>query len=163
MAESMSTKVGHALARLLGIDLIPETYPALSDEVKSYAYIEPEPTAADWIRTHTPTILQVRRYLYNLFPFLHWIVYYNLQWLIGDLIAGTWKPKRPIVEANIESSRGDRRRSCYSSGNGIRRIGPAAARIWTVFILHGCPDLLVFCNFQGHHDWSKLVDPHCPS
>lgn len=120
MVESMSVRVGRALARALGIDLTPDTYPALSDEFKSYAYIEPEPTAADWIRAHMPTSPQVRRYLYDLFPFLHWIMYYNLQWFIGDLIAGMWKPKRPIVGTNIESFRGDGRCSCHSSGNGIR-------------------------------------------
>ncbi|CAI7569000.1 unnamed protein product [Penicillium bialowiezense] len=91
MAEPISTRVGHAIAKVLRIDLGP--VPPGSEETDQgdetvYSYFEHEPTAADWFRGHTPTVPQVRRYVWNIFPFLHWIGHYNVQWLIGDLVAG---------------------------------------------------------------------------
>lgn len=85
----MSTKVGHGLARVLGIELQPSGYPVVGDA--PHVYIESDPTASDWIRSNAPTTQQVRHYVYSLFPFLHWIGFYNLQWFIGDLIAGKYK------------------------------------------------------------------------
>lgn len=87
MSEVMSTKVGHALAKVLGIKLEPSHYqPKETDGV--HTYVDPDPTAGDWIRDITPTGAQVIQYFYSLFPFLHWIGFYNVQWLIGDLVAG---------------------------------------------------------------------------
>lgn len=86
MTGKTSTKIGHALANALRIDLGSETYSASGDG--RYSYIEPDPTTGEWIKAHTPTSRQVGRYFYNLFPFIHWLGYYNLQWFIGDLIAG---------------------------------------------------------------------------
>ncbi|KAJ5479750.1 hypothetical protein N7530_005259 [Penicillium desertorum] len=87
MAETISTRVGHAFAKLLRIDLAP-ALPVVTDETGTYGYYEHEPTVDDWLRGHMPTTPQVRRYIWGLFPFLHWIGYYNVQWLIGDLVAG---------------------------------------------------------------------------
>ncbi|CAI7585735.1 unnamed protein product [Penicillium palitans] len=87
MAETISTRVGHAFAKLLRIDLGPTPSP-IRDQARTYGYYEHEPTVGDWFRGHTPTAPQVRRYIWGLFPFLHWIGYYNVQWLIGDLVAG---------------------------------------------------------------------------
>ncbi|KAJ5952796.1 uncharacterized protein N7479_011209 [Penicillium vulpinum] len=87
MEKTISTRVGRAFARLLGIDLGP-TPPVVGDEARTYGYYEHEPTVGDWFRGHTPTDPQVRCYLWDLFPFLHWIGYYNVQWLVGDLVAG---------------------------------------------------------------------------
>lgn len=87
MGEPIWTRVGHAIAKGLRIDLGPVPPPIETEGV--YSYFEQEPTAADWFRGHTPTVPQVRRYVWNMFPFLHWIGYYNLQWLAGDLVAGT--------------------------------------------------------------------------
>ncbi|KAJ5296970.1 uncharacterized protein N7443_007863 [Penicillium atrosanguineum] len=86
MSGKTSTKVGHALAAALRIDLGSESYSTSGDG--RHAYIEPDPTTGEWITAHTPTTKQVGRYFYNIFPFIHWIGYYNLQWFIGDLIAG---------------------------------------------------------------------------
>ena len=52
------------------------------------AFIETEPTTADFFREHHPTVDGIKSYLHSLFPFLGWIAHYNLTWLIGDLIAG---------------------------------------------------------------------------
>ena len=51
-------------------------------------YYEDEPTVAGWFREITPSGRDVVHFIYSLFPFLHWITRYNLQWLTGDLIAG---------------------------------------------------------------------------
>jgi len=51
-------------------------------------YIEEEPTLADWGREHLPGPRDIGEYVHGLFPFTHWIHRYNLQWLIGDLVAG---------------------------------------------------------------------------
>lgn len=96
MSEGISTKIGHGLARVLGIDLKPTSYPG-EDGVND-AYTESDPTTREWIVSHMPTRQQARQYVYNLFPFLHWIRFYNVQWLIGDLVAGKLdkKTKEPI-------------------------------------------------------------------
>ncbi|KAH8911503.1 sulfate permease [Coniochaeta sp. PMI_546] len=52
------------------------------------AYVEKEPTTADFFREHHPTVDNIKGYLHSLFPFLGWIAHYNLTWLFGDLIAG---------------------------------------------------------------------------
>jgi sodium-independent sulfate anion transporter 11 len=93
MAKSISTRVGHAIAKVLHIDLGPTPPLVERDETAVYSYLEHEPTVGDWFRGHTPTAPQVRRYIWNIFPFLHWIGYYNTQWLIGDLVAGelSWR------------------------------------------------------------------------
>lgn len=51
-------------------------------------YVEQEPTTLDWILELTPERREIGRYFYNLFPFLRWIGRYNVQWLLGDLVAG---------------------------------------------------------------------------
>jgi solute carrier family 26 (sodium-independent sulfate anion transporter), member 11 len=51
-------------------------------------YTEYEPTVAEFIREITPTGRQVLNYIKALFPFISWLPHYNLQWLVGDLIAG---------------------------------------------------------------------------
>jgi sodium-independent sulfate anion transporter 11 len=52
------------------------------------AYIDREPTAAEWIKEQVPTKRDVASYLKSLFPFVEWLPRYNTQWLIGDLVAG---------------------------------------------------------------------------
>jgi len=96
MPSTTSTKIGHGLAKILGIKLEyrNETGAKLSrgESVfsvdSSDSYVEDEPTAAEWIQDIIPTGRQLGQYFYSLFPFLHWITRYNLQWLAGDLVAG---------------------------------------------------------------------------
>lgn len=75
------------VAKVFGIDISrPEEYvPDLSD---TDLYVEEEPSVREWIEEITPSLADVGRYFYNLFPFLHWIGNYNLTWLLGDAIAG---------------------------------------------------------------------------
>ncbi|KAK5989511.1 Sulfate permease 2 [Cladobotryum mycophilum] len=51
-------------------------------------FVEHEPTVREFLEEVTPSLRDIGRYLYNLFPFIHWIGKYNLTWLTGDLIAG---------------------------------------------------------------------------
>jgi sodium-independent sulfate anion transporter 11 len=95
------TKVGHRLAKVLGIKLRYRD-PTGEDKVTrgesafsvstADTYVEEEPTTLDWIREVIPSPLDFGRYLYGLFPFVHWIGRYNAQWLIGDLVAGKYNP-----------------------------------------------------------------------
>ena len=95
---STSTKIGHGLAKVLGIDLhyrnetgsdrITRGESAFSIEGGD-SYVEHEPTAGEWLREITPSGQDILNYIIRLFPFLSWIGHYNVQWLIGDLVAGT--------------------------------------------------------------------------
>lgn len=52
------------------------------------AYVEGEPTVAEWIRECVPTRHGAAGYVRDLFPFAQWVPRYNLRWLFGDAIAG---------------------------------------------------------------------------
>lgn len=91
------TKIGHGLAKALGIKLDYRQPTGASkltrgESVFSVAsadsYTEDEPSSTDWLREQVPTGKQVLHYLHNLVPFTRWILRYNLQWFIGDLVAG---------------------------------------------------------------------------
>ncbi len=96
--ESTSTKVGHGLAKVLGIKLEkPEPY---EDEVTrgesilsrdtTDTFVEQPPTTAEFLISLIPSLQDVGRYVMSLFPFLSWIGRYNTQWLVGDLVAGQY-------------------------------------------------------------------------
>ncbi|PNS20254.1 Sulfate permease 2 [Sphaceloma murrayae] len=94
---STSTKVGHGLAKALGIKLnyrdeLGHEGLTRGESVFSVdsadSYVEREPTVAEWFAEITPSGHQVFNYFRNLLPFLHWIGFYNLQWFAGDLVAG---------------------------------------------------------------------------
>lgn len=93
---STSTKVGHGLAKVLGIKLDQHNPPddALTRGESAYSissaetYVEEEPHAIDWVRELIPDGRGIATYFRNLFPFTRWIMRYNLQWLAGDLVAG---------------------------------------------------------------------------
>jgi len=96
MANSRS-KLGQTLAKGLGIklDYRDETGQSKLTRGESVfsvgtaeSYNEEEPTAAEWLRSITPTGKDALRYLHNLFPFTHWIGRYNRVWLAGDMVAG---------------------------------------------------------------------------
>lgn len=93
---STSSKVGHGLAKVLGIDLNQNQAKdeAITRGESTYSvntadtYVEEEPHTIDWLKDLVPSKRQVLHYLHSLFPFTHWIMRYNVQWLIGDLVAG---------------------------------------------------------------------------
>ncbi len=75
------------LAKLFGADKYDgdDDIPSISN---ADIFIEREPTVQEFFAELTPSLHDVGRYIYNLFPFIHWIGKYNLQWFIGDFIAG---------------------------------------------------------------------------
>ena len=92
-----ATKVGHGLAKVLGIKLqyrnptgeerVTRGESAFSVSTAD-TYVEQEPTSLEWLLHVTPTGHTLVKWLISLFPFINWIDRYNLQWLIGDLVAG---------------------------------------------------------------------------
>ncbi|ETI20330.1 hypothetical protein G647_08364 [Cladophialophora carrionii CBS 160.54] len=90
---STRSKVGHGLAKVLGIKLDYRTDTVTRGE-STYSvntadsYVEEEPRSIDWVKDLIPTRQQWFTYVRSLFPFTHWIMRYNTQWLIGDLVAG---------------------------------------------------------------------------
>ncbi|KAL8774739.1 MAG: hypothetical protein Q9209_000678 [Squamulea sp. 1 TL-2023] len=96
-SNSMATKIGHGLAKVLGIKLQYRNPQGLDDVSRGESvysvssadtYVEQEPSTWEWIRSVTPTGRGILIWAYNLFPFVHWIGRYNFQWLYGDLVAG---------------------------------------------------------------------------
>lgn len=96
---SLSTKIGHGLAKVLGIDLHYRNETGSERVLRGESvfsvdsadgYVEQEPTAREWLHEVIPNSQELLEYLYSLFPFVHWITRYNLQWLIGDLVAGIY-------------------------------------------------------------------------
>jgi sodium-independent sulfate anion transporter 11 len=91
-----SAKIGRGLAKVLGIKLDDPTVnpdkitrgESVFSVSSADTYVEEEPTVAEWVASITPSGHDVVHYLYNLFPFTHWITRYNVQWLYGDLVAG---------------------------------------------------------------------------
>ena len=108
MASNTSTKIGHGLAKVLGIKLNYRnpTGDDLSRGESVFSnstgdtYVEEEPRAIDWIRDVTPSGRDLLAWFYRLFPFVHWISRYNLQWFTGDMVAGTVPCYRPNSRAD---------------------------------------------------------------
>lgn len=95
---SRSTQIGHGLAKVLGIklDYRNETgQPSVTRGESTFSvdsadnYVEQEPTSLEWLRSIAPSRHTAVDYVRSLFPFVQWLPKYNLQWLTGDLIAGT--------------------------------------------------------------------------
>ncbi|KAF3358141.1 hypothetical protein VdG1_02918 [Verticillium dahliae VDG1] len=85
-------KIGHGLAKVLGIKL-QENEPQeemLRGEsvISTQSFVEEQPTSAEWLAELVPDAEFCRKYVKSLFPFVNWIGYYNVGWLIGDLVAG---------------------------------------------------------------------------
>jgi len=95
---SKSTKIGHGLAKVLGIKLDYEDERVVEDKItrgestfsvsSADTYVEDEPTSVEWIRETFPSGSDMKQFFVNLFPFVHWIGRYNVQWLLGDMVAG---------------------------------------------------------------------------
>lgn len=92
---SARVKTGHFLAKLLGIKLnngassgdLTRGESLLSVQTAD-SFVEHEPTSGQWVRDVIPSRHDLLVYTKSLFPFASWIGRYNLQWLLGDLVAG---------------------------------------------------------------------------
>lgn len=94
-----ATKLGHALAKVLGINLnYRDELNSQEDDIRrgesvfssqtADAFVETEPRSSEWIADTLPSKHELAAYGRSVFPFLSWIGFYNLQWLYGDLVAG---------------------------------------------------------------------------
>ena len=93
-----TTKVGHGLAKALGIkiDYRDETGgnaklsrgESVFSVTSADSYEEEETTAREWLAEVWPIKSDAWIYTKGLLPFTSWILHYNLQWLYGDLVAG---------------------------------------------------------------------------
>ena len=118
-------------------------------------YVEEEPTALEWILHVAPTGAGLGRWAYSLFPFVHWITRYNLQWLYGDLVAGKFRAPAHCTFSKPLNSRYHRRMRRCSPVNGLCKTGRTRRAIRSLLLLHGRVDLLVFRHFQGHNHWRQ--------
>lgn len=94
--STTSSKVGHTLAKVLGIKLQyrDEIHEDLTRGESIFSvqtaddFVEEQPTSAEWVREIIPSGHDLAVYARSLFPFTYWIGRYNLQWLLGDMVAG---------------------------------------------------------------------------
>ena len=157
-----ATKIGHGLAKGLGIKLNYRN--ELNEEIlrgesvfssqTAGTYVEEEPTTLEWARETIPNGQEFREYCYSLFPFLHWIGAYNLQWLAGDLVAGK-HPNMNVISYS-DNPRNHNRCCCRTSRYGLRRSSWLATSIRSLLLLHGCSYLLVLRHLKRYHYWCKF-------
>lgn len=93
---ALATKVGHGLAKVLGIQLEESDHgrdtvtrgESVMSTQTSDSFFEGPPTSLEWLHEQVPTRQESAKYVKSLFPFLSWITHYNLAWFAGDLVAG---------------------------------------------------------------------------
>ncbi|KAL2165499.1 hypothetical protein VTH06DRAFT_799 [Thermothelomyces fergusii] len=89
----MPHQAGRFVAKALGIKL-QENDPFMELERpgastrSDQTFVEEPPRVLEYLNELVPSGKEVYDYILSLFPFLSWIGRYNLQWLIGDLVAG---------------------------------------------------------------------------
>lgn len=108
-----ATKIGHGLAKALGIKLqyrdpTGQSNITRGESVYSVSsadtFVEEEPSTLEWFQSIAPNRQTFIHWASNLFPFIHWIDRYNVQWLTGDLIAGGSPLYAPLsFRVNIEA------------------------------------------------------------
>ncbi|KAK4042444.1 sulfate transporter family-domain-containing protein [Parachaetomium inaequale] len=92
----MPPKAGHLVAKALGIKLqehdpfkeLDRPGASMMSDRTDHTFVEEPPLVLDYLNNLIPSGKELYEYLLSLFPFLSWIGHYNLQWLIGDLVAG---------------------------------------------------------------------------
>lgn len=106
---STSTKVGHFLARILGIQLQEPQNLLIEDfhrgstqfAVDENTFTEDVPTTAEFLESLVPSRDNALAYFKSLFPCINWLPAYNLHWLAGDVVSGWLHPLRGDVYAFI--------------------------------------------------------------
>jgi hypothetical protein len=104
-ASTMTSSLPNSLQRTLGkLPVVSDVRKdrkrkALQNELLSAhitdAYLEPEPTVGEYVKSILPTGSDALHYVANTFPCHKWFFRYNLRWFLGDLIAG--KSTRPVL------------------------------------------------------------------
>lgn len=131
---TMPSKAGHVAAKALGIKLqdkdpfreLDKPGASFVSERTAHTFVEEPPLVLEYINGLVPSGHELYEYLVSLFPFLSWIGHYNLQWLIGDLVAGKLtrlvrvkKKKRSCSPFNRHHHRRGRR----PTGHGLCQTG----------------------------------------
>lgn len=93
MADNLTSKAKAFVTKALGIKLQQREpyYDRITrgeSVLSSDSFVEQEPRTAEFLLRLIPTGPQIWQYFLSLFPFLSWIGHYNLQWFLGDLVAG---------------------------------------------------------------------------
>jgi sodium-independent sulfate anion transporter 11 len=91
----LATKVGHGLAKVLGIKLSSSDTgeevtrgESVFSVTTADTFVEEIPTSKEWLLELLPERREVKQYFVNLLPFLKWITRYNSTWFLGDTVAG---------------------------------------------------------------------------
>ncbi len=165
---STSTRIGHSLAKALGIKLQYRHETGVDkisrgESVFSVSsadtYTEDEPTTAEWFAEYVPTRRGTLRYTLSLFPFTSWILHYNTTWLWGDLVAGETASSPASIPSSstqllIRSRHYDwccRR----SARHGLRQACRVTCSVWSLCGFYGYTHILDFRDFEGYHYWRQ--------
>ncbi|KAL2198956.1 sulfate transporter family-domain-containing protein [Corynascus similis CBS 632.67] len=92
----MPPKAGRIAAKALGIKLqehdpfkeLERPGASMKSDQTNHTFVEEPPHVIEYLNSLIPSGKELYDYSRSLFPFLSWIGHYNLQWLIGDLVAG---------------------------------------------------------------------------
>lgn len=167
MSRNIVDKAGHLVVKGLGIKV--QKRDGICEEISrgesvfsmqtTETFIEEEPTSAEWVASLVPNRRDVVNYFRSLFPFTYWIGRYNLQWLIGDLVAG--RNLRSILYCVIllNNYRYYHRRRCSSPRDGLCSFSKSGAPVWSLLLFHGCPHLLVLRYIERYHHRSMSIYP----
>lgn len=127
----MTSKAGHLVAKALGIKLqnqdpyreLERPGASTMSDRTDHTFVEEPPQVLDYLYDLVPPGKELSKYLFSLFPFLSWIGHYNLQWLIGDLVAGKSPSFRFRKMSALTPPRYHNRRRRCSSGHGVCQAG----------------------------------------
>lgn len=61
---------------------------SIAEAIQADPYIDQEPSVTEWLSELIPSRREALNFGKSLFPFTEWLPRYNLQWFIGDLVAG---------------------------------------------------------------------------
>lgn len=66
------------------------SFEQIARETICESFLEEDPSVAEWFRDLVPSSQGVAEYVSELFPCRKWLGRYNVQWLMGDAVAGTY-------------------------------------------------------------------------
>lgn len=97
MTKKMA-EAGRFLAKALGIKLedspnfLVETFHSEGSEFSAEhdTFLEESPTTIEFLRDLVPSGKALAAYGKSLFPCISWLPSYNLHWLAGDVVAGSF-------------------------------------------------------------------------
>ena len=108
----MPLRARQTVANVLGIKLQDEDPfreldrpgASMMSDRTDHTFVEEPPLVVDYLRGLIPSGQELYEYSLSLFPFLSWMGHYNLQWLIGDLVAGKHKLSTFLEHGNTKNT-----------------------------------------------------------